>query len=66
MSLRGAAKRRRSNLLVVVEIASGKEQERPRNNIKLRPPNRITPFAILPLAEQCERVLFNLFHYRFY
>ena len=33
MSLRGGAERRRSNLLVEQGIASGKEQERPRNDI---------------------------------
>jgi len=34
VSLRGGCSSRRSNLIVVVEIASGKEQGRPRNDIK--------------------------------
>ena len=33
MSLRGGNSSRRSNLLIVLEIASGEEQKRPRNDM---------------------------------
>lgn len=39
MSLRGATKWRRSNLQLYYEIASGKEQKRPRNDIDSKTEN---------------------------